>query len=160
MRIATGGGEFSYDLRRLIGVSITPQIGYQYARVETDGFTETGSPFALQGLSNTLERQRFWVGAIWRDTFEVGPLRIEPRAYLRAVNLSGDTDGASNAVFTGFPGTGQVNLAGPQLDGWATQWGLRVRIPLLAGTAQISYDGQAGAGYNSQVFAARMRFAF
>lgn len=160
MRVASGGGEISYDLRSLIGVSITPQFGYQYARIETDGFTETGSPFALQGLSNTLERQRVWFGAVWRETYNVGLLRVEPRAYLRAVNLSGDTDGGTNAIFTAFPGAGQVNLAGPQLDGWATQWGLRVRIPLLAGTAQISYDGQAGAGYNSQVFAARMRFAF
>lgn len=160
LTMSTGGGEFSFDLTRLTGVPITPQFGYQYARVETDGFAETGNPLALQGFSGSAERQRMWVGAVWRDSYEVGPLRVEPRAYLRVMNIWGDTDGASNAVFTTLPGAGQVNLAGPQTSGWATQWGIRVRVPLLAGVAQVSYDGQAGAGYNSQVFAARMRFAF
>jgi hypothetical protein len=160
LTMSTGGGEFSFDLNRLTGVPITPQFGYQYARVETDGFTESGSPLALQGFSGSAERQRMWVGAIWRDSYDVGPLRVEPRAYLRVINIWGDTDGASSAVFATLPGAGQVNLAGPQTSGWATQWGLRVRVPLLAGVAQVSYDGQAGAGYNSQVFAARMRFAF
>jgi uncharacterized protein with beta-barrel porin domain len=158
--MSTGGGEASFDLKRLIDVSITPQIGYQYARVETDGFTENGNPLALQGFAGSAQRQRFWLGATWRDTYEVGPVRVEPRAYLRVMNIWGDTDGASDAVFATLPGAGQVNLAGPQTSGWATQWGIRVRVPLLAGVAQVSYDGQAGAGYNSQVFAARMRFAF
>ena len=160
LTMSTGGGEVAFDLKRLIGVSITPQVGYQYARVETDAFTESGNPMALQGLSSSAQRQRFWLGATWRDTYEVGPVRVEPRAYLRVVNIWGDTDGASNAIFATLPGAGQVNLAGPQTSGLAAQWGIRVRVPLLAGVAQISYDGQAGAGYNSQVFAARMRFAF
>jgi uncharacterized protein with beta-barrel porin domain len=160
MNVQTGGGEVSFDLRRLTGVPITPQFGYQYARVETDSFTETGSAFALRGLSGSVERQRVWLGAIWRDDYDIGPLRVEPRAYVRVVNLSGDTDAGGQAVLAAIPSAGVVNLAGPQTEGWSAQWGIRVRVPLLAGVAQLTYDGQAGAGYNAQVFAARMRFAF
>lgn len=160
MTMATGGGEVAMNLRHLLGIPVTPQFGYQYARVETEGFAETGSPFALRAQGGSSERQRMWVGAIWSDGYEIGPFRVEPRAYLRVMNLWGDTDGASNAVFAGFPQAGQVNLSGPQVAGWAAQYGLRVRVPLLAGVAQVSWDGQTGAGYDAQVFAARFRFAF
>jgi hypothetical protein len=160
MTMATGGGEVAMNLRHLLGIPLTPQFGYQFARVETEGFAETGSPFALRGQGGASERQRLWFGAIWSDSYEVGPFRVEPRAYLRVMNLWGDTDGASNAVFAGFPQAGQVNLSGPQVAGWAAQWGLRARIPLLAGVAQVSWDGQSGAGYDAQVFAARFRLAF
>lgn len=157
---ATGGGQFSFDLKRLIGTSITPQFGYQYARVENEGFTETGNPLALQGFSGSAQRQRMWLGAVWRDEYEVWNFRVEPRVYVRAMNIWGDTDASMNAIFATVPGAGQVNLAGPQTEGWAAQWGIRVRVPLVAGVIQVSYDGQAGAGYNSQVFAARARFSF
>jgi len=156
----SGGGEVSFDLRRLIGVSIAPQFGYQYARVETDGFTESGSPFALRGRSNAVQRQRAWLGAVWRESYDVGPLRADVRAYGRLINLWGDTDGDTDALFLAVPGAGQVNLSGPQLDGVAAQWGIRVRVPFLVGVAQASYDGQTGAGFDSHLFAFRARFSF
>lgn len=141
-------------------MKLSPQFGYQYARVSTDGFTETGSPFALQGLSGDSSVSQYWLGVVYNETFQLSSLRVEARGYARFVQLTGDTDGAASVVLASNPSSAPMRVGGSGQGDSAAEFGLRFRLPLLIGNVQLAYDGRASGAGSTNVFSARARFEF
>ncbi|WP_373472325.1 autotransporter domain-containing protein [Sphingorhabdus lacus] len=90
--------------------SLTPHIGIRHTSAKLKRFTETGGPTPLLGLSQTVDRTRFYAGLEAKAGIDLGGVTLTPRVYGRIASDSGDASGTADLVFASAP-TGPVMQA-------------------------------------------------
>lgn len=140
-------------------VSFTPQVRFDWTRLELDGYTEAGSagPFALQVDSKSAERVRASIGAQFDMQVQAGGTM---RPFLRAFwNQHFDDDGIDATVrfATGTP----FVAPGQALDRGYFSWGAGVNVFSSANlAASLSYDSTVADSYRSDVIQGKVYWAF
>jgi Autotransporter beta-domain len=107
------GAQAGYALSLGKDASLTPYIGTRYISAKLKGFTETGGPTPLLGLSQTVHRTRFYAGLEAKAGIDLGGLTLTPRVYGRIARDSGDASGTADLVFAGAPGGPVMQALGP-----------------------------------------------
>ncbi|WP_315981015.1 autotransporter outer membrane beta-barrel domain-containing protein [Aliamphritea spongicola] len=66
------------------GWSIAPSLGFNYAKVDLDGYTETSGPAALKVSGQSIEQVELGAGVSTRRSFDVAAGKLEPYAGVMA----------------------------------------------------------------------------
>jgi len=150
--LAATGFALTYEPGRLAGFPLAPELGYRYARVATERPADT-----LLGGNGSAARGRAWLGAVVGDP-QAAIRGIEPSAYGRIVRWSGDRDGEATALLPAAPGTTPLDRG--SAGETAAEFGVRLRMPLLSGEVEASYDGRTDEERGVHGFKARVRLPF
>ncbi|WCM25884.1 autotransporter outer membrane beta-barrel domain-containing protein [Sphingomonas sp. QA11] len=138
-RIAVAGG-------RMV---ITPLIGIGYTRVRLDGFTESGSDYALTAGAATQHRLREWAGG--EVEIPVVPA-LTLTASVKAIHYDGDIAPSRAVAFVNYPGNAALNVTAAPMARWGAAGALGFEARLapaisLFGTGQIlAQDGRTDKG--------------
>ena len=104
------GAQAGYAVALGQGASLTPHVGIRHTSAKLKRFTETGGPTPLLGLSQTVDRTRFYAGLEAKAGIDLGGVTLTPRVYGRIARDSGDASGTADLVFASAP-TGPVMQA-------------------------------------------------
>lgn len=104
------GAQAGYAVPLGKDASLTPHVGIRHTSAKLKRFTEVGGPTPLLGLSQTVDRTRFYAGLEAEAGIDLGGLTLTPRVYGRIARDSGDASGTADLVFASAP-TGPVMQA-------------------------------------------------
>lgn len=104
------GAQVGYAVALGKETSLTPHVGIRHTSAKLKRFTETGGPTPLLGLSQTVDRTRFYAGLEAKAGIDLGGVTLTPRVYGRIARDSGDASGTADLVFASAP-TGPVMQA-------------------------------------------------
>ncbi|QDM32412.1 autotransporter domain-containing protein [Tardiphaga sp. vice352] len=141
---------------------VTPELGLQYTRVSTDGFTEAGSVTALNVASDSSESLRSSLGARFAYDYRINGGVLTPEFRLAWLHEFGDSVRGINASFA------DVTLPGSFVT--ATGSGLRDRGVIGAGVSgrlgaltmvSLGYDAVIGSDDSlAHQFTGRLKHSF
>ena len=154
-------GTVGRDLR-VSGWMVTPELGLQYTRVSTDGFTEAGGVTALNVASDSSESLRSSLGARFAYDYRINGGVLTPEFRLAWLHEFSDGVRGINASFT------DVTLPGSFVT--ATGSGLRDRGVIGAGVSgrlgaltmvSLGYDAVIGSDDSlAHQFTGRLKHSF
>ncbi|MBK9433370.1 MAG: autotransporter domain-containing protein [Sphingomonadales bacterium] len=117
------GAQAGYAVPLGKDASLTPHIGIRHTSAKLKGFTEMGGPTPLLGLSQTVDRTRFYAGLEAKAGIDLGGLTLTPRLYGRIARDSGDASGTADLVFASAPTAPIMQAFGPGVGQTVTELG-------------------------------------
>ncbi len=125
---------------------IVPKVGMDYARVQSEGFRETGSIFAVEGSDQTSSRTRVFAGAEFGNSWIVDKALFDLSVYGRAVDIVQQDIGALHVIGIGGP----VSLQGVGESRLGVDAGAAATLRLSAMTRfYAAYDGRFRDNFTS-----------
>ena len=135
------GAQAGYAVPLGKDASLTPHIGIRHTSAKLKGFTEVGGPTPLLGLSQTVDRTRFYAGLEAKAGIDLGGLTLTPRLYGRIARDNGDASGTADLVFASAPAGPVMQALGPGVGRTVTELGGSL-------DAQVGGNVHLWAGYD------------
>jgi outer membrane autotransporter protein len=139
-------------------LTIEPLVGGRYTNVETDSFSEKGSPAALSTGSQRLEKGELGFGVRADGSYPVGKGLLKPTARVMAYHDFIQDSTATTSAFvlggTTFLSTG----ASPTSESYEAGLGLDYSVGKV--TVGAAYDYATQADFHADAFSIRARYDF
>jgi len=144
----------------LQGFTLTPSLGGAWFHVDSGGFTESGSAFALTGPSSSYDRAKGWLGLDIAKSFDLaGGSVLDVEAYAKAVGIGGTRQIAVPVSFVG--GTTPLAIDGANPGALGADLGAKLSWRFAANASlTASYEARLRQGYTAQTGMAGIRIAF
>ncbi len=154
-------GTVGTDLR-VSGWVVTPELGLQYTRVSTDGFTEAGGVTALNVASDSSESLRSSLGARFARDYRINGGVLTPEFRLAWLHEFSDGIRGINASFTDItlPGSFVTATGSGLRDRGVIGTGVSGKLGALT-TVSLGYDAVIGSDDSlAHQFTGRLKHSF
>ncbi|NLD00036.1 MAG: autotransporter domain-containing protein [Gammaproteobacteria bacterium] len=150
-----GGYDFQMD-----NMTVSPLVGMNYSNTKLDGYTEKGSAAALRNGSQRYEVAELGTGARLSASYPLGQGRLEPQVQVMVFHDFAADSAKSTSTFVNAVGGNSFVAYGakPERTSYQTNVGADYKIGAFTVGGSYGYTGKKG--FNSDTFAAKVRYDF
>lgn len=149
-----------YDFQLDHSLTATPLAGLRYTNIKIDSFTEKGSPAALRNGKQRYEMAELGLGGRLSANYQLGQGRLQPQIQAMVYHDLAADRVKTTSSFTNVVGGNSFVAYGAKPVRTSYEASIGTDYKLGAFTVGASYGYAGRKGFNSDTFAAKVRYDF